>query len=173
MTTATEKTTRTFLIDRSHSEVTFQVRHLVTRVRGRFSDFEGTIEYDPADPTRSAVDVSIQASSIETAESQRDAHLRSADFFAVIVSDDPEIRPAHLPASLRARDRVAAPFAGIHSAVGDSSGEPPPPVTLEALERGHIEAALRTTCGHRAQAARMLGISERNLYRKLREYGIG
>jgi polyisoprenoid-binding protein YceI len=82
MATATEQTTRTFAIDKAHSEVTFQVRHLVTRVRGRFSDFEGTIEYDAPDPTRSSVDVSIQAASIDTAESQRDAHLRSADFFA-------------------------------------------------------------------------------------------
>lgn len=82
MATSTEKTTRTFGIDKSHSEVTFQVRHLVTRVRGRFSDFEGTIEYDAGDPTRSFVDVSIQAASIDTAEAQRDAHLRSADFFS-------------------------------------------------------------------------------------------
>jgi polyisoprenoid-binding protein YceI len=81
MATATEETTRTFAIDKAHSEVTFQVRHLVTRVRGRFSDFEGTIEYDAADPTRSSVDVAIQAASIDTAEAQRDAHLRSADFF--------------------------------------------------------------------------------------------
>ena len=81
MTSATQTATRTFVIDKSHSEVTFQVRHLVTRVRGRFSDFEGSLEYDAADPTRSSVDVAIQASSIDTAEAQRDAHLRLADFF--------------------------------------------------------------------------------------------
>jgi DNA-binding NtrC family response regulator len=40
------------------------------------------------------------------------------------------------------------------------------------MERTHIERALRTTGGHRGNAARMLGISERNLYRKLREYGL-
>jgi two-component system NtrC family response regulator/two-component system response regulator AtoC len=42
--------------------------------------------------------------------------------------------------------------------------------TLEAMERDHIAQALRLTHGHRHQAARLLGISERNLYRKIREY---
>jgi polyisoprenoid-binding protein YceI len=81
MTTATEKTTKTFAIDKAHSEVTFQVRHLLSRVRGRFSEFEGTIEYDKADPARSSVDVVIRATSIDTNDAQRDAHLRSGDFF--------------------------------------------------------------------------------------------
>jgi polyisoprenoid-binding protein YceI len=81
MATATAQATRTYAIDKAHSEVTFQVRHLVTRVRGRFSDYSGTIEYDEADPTRSKVDVRIEAASIDTGEPQRDAHLRSADFF--------------------------------------------------------------------------------------------
>jgi DNA-binding NtrC family response regulator len=44
--------------------------------------------------------------------------------------------------------------------------------TLEQMEREHIARALRATDGHRGHAARMLGISERNLYRKLREYGL-
>lgn len=82
MATAAPATTRTFTIDKAHSEVGFQVRHLVTRVRGRFSDFEGTIEYDQADPTRSSVNVSIVAASIDTREEARDTHLRSADFFS-------------------------------------------------------------------------------------------
>ncbi len=81
MPTATETTTRTFVFDKAHSEVTFQVRHLLSRVRGRFSDFAGTIEYDQADPTRSSVEVVIQAASIDTNDAQRDAHLRSGDFF--------------------------------------------------------------------------------------------
>lgn len=73
--------TRTFTIDKTHSEVVFQVRHLMTRVRGRFSDFEGTIKYDLGDPTASSVNVTIQAASIDTNEPTRDNHLRSADFF--------------------------------------------------------------------------------------------
>jgi polyisoprenoid-binding protein YceI len=82
MTTAAQPTVRTFAIDKSHSEVVFQVRHLVTRVRGRFTSFEGTIAFDQADPSRSTVDVTIQAASIDTAEPARDTHLRSADFFS-------------------------------------------------------------------------------------------
>jgi polyisoprenoid-binding protein YceI len=83
MTTASATTTRTFTFDKAHSEAAFQVRHLVTRVRGRFTDFEGSIAFDESDPTQSSVTFTIQAASIETNQSDRDAHLRSADFFSV------------------------------------------------------------------------------------------
>jgi polyisoprenoid-binding protein YceI len=63
--------------------VTFQVRHLLTKVRGRFSDFDGTINIDAASPERSSVSVTIHAGSIDTNQGDRDKHLRSADFFAV------------------------------------------------------------------------------------------
>ncbi len=76
-------TARTYKIDKSHSEAIFQVRHLVTRVRGRFSDFEGTIVLDEASPEQSSVEFTIQATSIDTNEPDRDKHLRSDDFFAV------------------------------------------------------------------------------------------
>jgi len=73
---------RTFDVDKSHSEVTFQVRHLLTKVRGRFSDFSGTITYDEAHPENASVAIAIQAASIDTNEANRDTHLRSDDFFA-------------------------------------------------------------------------------------------
>jgi polyisoprenoid-binding protein YceI len=76
-------TSRTYKIDKSHSEAIFQVRHLVTKVRGRFSDFEGTVQFDEASPESSSVDFTIQATSIDTNEPDRDKHLRSEDFFAV------------------------------------------------------------------------------------------
>jgi polyisoprenoid-binding protein YceI len=82
MSTATATATRTFSIDTSHSEVTFQVRHLLTKVRGRFSDFSGTIEFDAANPASSTVTFSIQAASIDTNEPNRDAHLKGDDFFS-------------------------------------------------------------------------------------------
>ena len=82
MTTAAATTT-TYNIDKAHSEVTFQVRHLLTKVRGRFSDFAGTIQYDEARPENSVVEFTIQATSIDTSEKDRDTHLRSADFFEV------------------------------------------------------------------------------------------
>jgi polyisoprenoid-binding protein YceI len=74
-------TTRTFTIDKAHSEAVFQVRHLITKVRGRFSEFNGQIEFDEEQPERSAVAVTIDAASIDTSEPDRDKHLRSADFF--------------------------------------------------------------------------------------------
>jgi polyisoprenoid-binding protein YceI len=76
-------TTTTYNIDKAHSEVAFRVRHLLTKVRGRFSDFNGTIEYDEESPERSLVNVEVRAASIDTNEHDRDAHLRSADFFDV------------------------------------------------------------------------------------------
>jgi polyisoprenoid-binding protein YceI len=82
MSTVTASTVRTFQVDKSHSEVTFQVRHLITKVRGRFSEFAGSIEFDREQPANSKVNVAIQAASIDTAEPNRDNHLRSDDFFA-------------------------------------------------------------------------------------------
>ena len=81
MTTTTG--TRTYKIDKSHSEAIFQVRHLLTKVRGRFTDFEGAIEFVESDPQQSNVHFTVNAKSIDTAEPDRDTHLRSADFFDI------------------------------------------------------------------------------------------
>lgn len=72
----------TWTIDASHTHVGFAVKHLmISTVRGRFSDVRGSVELDPAkDPV---VDVQIGTASIHTGDEKRDAHLRSADFFAV------------------------------------------------------------------------------------------
>jgi polyisoprenoid-binding protein YceI len=75
--------TRTFDIDKTHSDAAFQVRHLISKVRGRFTDFEGTVSFDEAEPRNSTVSFTIQAASIDTGVKDRDAHLRSNDFFAV------------------------------------------------------------------------------------------
>lgn len=70
--------------DLSHSSINFHVRHLmVSKVHGRFAAWSGTLELDEQDLTRSRFDVTIDASSIETKEDKRDAHLRSADFLDV------------------------------------------------------------------------------------------
>jgi polyisoprenoid-binding protein YceI len=72
----------TWTIDPVHSSVEFAVRHLmITTVKGRFTDVQGTVVLDEADPARSSADITIGAASIDTREAQRDAHLRSADFF--------------------------------------------------------------------------------------------
>jgi polyisoprenoid-binding protein YceI len=83
MTPTTATAVRTFSIDPTHSEVGFQVRHLLTKVRGRFTDFTGAIQFDEAHPEQSTLTFSIKAASIDTGAPDRDAHLRSADFFAV------------------------------------------------------------------------------------------
>ena len=71
-------------IDTTHSSVGFVVRHMVvSKVRGTFGAFKGTIAYDPARIERSTVEVEIDVNSIDTREPKRDAHLRSADFFDV------------------------------------------------------------------------------------------
>jgi polyisoprenoid-binding protein YceI len=74
---------KTYAIDKAHSEATFQVRHLVTKVRGRFTDLGGSVPVDEAEPSRSSVAFTIQAASIDTGTPDRDAHLRSEDFFHV------------------------------------------------------------------------------------------
>src|SRR6185295_3869824 len=73
----------TFTIDPSHSEVTFQIRHLVSQVRGRFNEFSGTVQMDPKNLPGSSVEFQIKATSIDTNAPDRDKHLRSADFFDV------------------------------------------------------------------------------------------
>ena len=76
-------TVGTWQIDPVHSEVAFVVRHMmVSKVRGRFDKFEGTIITAP-DPLDSTVTASIDLSSVNTGQEQRDAHIRSADFFEV------------------------------------------------------------------------------------------
>jgi polyisoprenoid-binding protein YceI len=70
--------------DHAHSSVEFTVRHLlVSKVRGRFTKWNGTIEIDEQDLSRSRVEVEIDVASVDTHEAQRDAHLRSSDFFEV------------------------------------------------------------------------------------------
>ena len=83
MSTTTAVAARTFAIDKTHSEAAFQVRHLISKVRGRFTDFAGSVVFDEAEPSRSSVTFTIQAASIDTGTPDRDAHLRSADFFSV------------------------------------------------------------------------------------------
>jgi polyisoprenoid-binding protein YceI len=73
---------RTFVIDKAHSEAMFQVRHLITKVRGKFSEFDGVIQFDEANPSASSVTFSVKTASVDTSEADRDKHLRSPDFFS-------------------------------------------------------------------------------------------
>jgi polyisoprenoid-binding protein YceI len=83
-TTAAAAALTTWTIDPAHSHVEFAVRHLmISTVKGRFGVVTGTVKTDDADPAKGEVEVSIDAASIDTREAQRDAHLKSADFFHV------------------------------------------------------------------------------------------
>ena len=72
----------TWTIDASHSEVGFTVRHLMSKVRGQFRTFEGTLTVAD-NPLESSVTATIDLSSVDTRNEQRDNHLRSNDFFSV------------------------------------------------------------------------------------------
>ncbi len=72
----------TWKIDNAHTVIEFAVRHMmISTVRGRFERFDGSVDFNTADPASSSVEVKIEAASINTNEPQRDHHLRSADFF--------------------------------------------------------------------------------------------
>lgn len=74
---------QTFEIDPVHSSVGFSIRHIVSNVKGRFTEFAGTVVYDPKKIENSSVSVTIQAPSIDTDNEKRDNHLKSPDFFEV------------------------------------------------------------------------------------------
>jgi polyisoprenoid-binding protein YceI len=83
-TLAPQSTTTTWNIDPAHSVAEFKVKHMmVTNVKGQFTAVTGALVLDEADVTRSRVEATIDAASLTTREPQRDAHLRSADFFDV------------------------------------------------------------------------------------------
>ena len=73
-----------YQIDPSHSSASFSIKHMmIAKVHGGFEKISGKLNYDPANVTRSSVEVVIEAASINTREAQRDTHLKSADFFDV------------------------------------------------------------------------------------------
>jgi polyisoprenoid-binding protein YceI len=82
--------TGTWNVDKVHSETGFQVRHLMSKVRGSFGDFAGRIQIDTAKPEASSVEFTIKVASIDTKEPKRDGHLKSPDFFDA--EKFPEIR---------------------------------------------------------------------------------
>lgn len=82
-TTAAELT-GTYALDVTHTRLGFTARHaMVTKVRGQFDEFEGEAVVDTAVPSNSSVKVTIKAASVTTGQEQRDAHLKTPDFFDV------------------------------------------------------------------------------------------
>jgi polyisoprenoid-binding protein YceI len=89
MTATVEKapaagTRTTWKLDPSHTTVEFSAKHLmISTVKGRITDIEGTIDIDEKDPRNSSVEATLKAASLDTRTDQRDQHLRSADFLDV------------------------------------------------------------------------------------------
>jgi len=75
----------TWKIDPDHSSIGFKIKHLmVSNVKGSFEKYNGTVDLNETDITKSKVDVSIETASINTNVELRDGHLKSADFFDVV-----------------------------------------------------------------------------------------
>ena len=99
-----------YVVDTGHSSINFAVTHMmVSQVKGGFTDYLGNLKYDPADLSKTEVDVTIQTASVNTGLEQRDNHLRSADFF------DAEKNPKITFKSVLAK----ADESGIITVVGD------------------------------------------------------
>ena len=73
---------QTYDIDSSHSSAQFSVRHMmISNVKGEFTKVSGSIAYDPANPSASKIDATLDTTTINTRDAKRDAHLKSPDFF--------------------------------------------------------------------------------------------
>ena len=87
---AQETLTGDYTLDFAHTRVGFWARHaMVSKVRGQFNKFDGSVHLDAENPANSHIELTIQAASIDTRNPDRDAHLRSNDFFAM--EEHPEI----------------------------------------------------------------------------------
>jgi polyisoprenoid-binding protein YceI len=81
---AAQAAPETFKIDPAHSSVEFKIRHLgISWVTGVFKDFEGTVVYDEADPSKNSIEVTVKADSVDTSNSMRNDHLKKPEYFNV------------------------------------------------------------------------------------------
>ncbi|HVC13772.1 MAG TPA: YceI family protein, partial [Acidimicrobiales bacterium] len=122
--------TGTYKIDPSHSRIGFVARHaMVTKVRGSFNEFDGAGYFDAEDPAASHLELTIKAASIDTRNADRDAHLRSNDFFSM--DEYPEITFAS--------SSVEAAGAGTYRVTGDLTIKGvTKPVTLDLEFTGDV-----------------------------------
>jgi polyisoprenoid-binding protein YceI len=80
----TQTSTTTWNIDPAHTSVEFKVKHMmIANVKGHFSKVSGVLTRNESDPAKDRIEATIEAGSIQTRDEQRDAHLKSADFFHV------------------------------------------------------------------------------------------
>jgi polyisoprenoid-binding protein YceI len=128
--TATIPTAESWTIDTVHSSIGFRVRHMViSKVNGRFTRWSGTLVLDGENLAGSRVDVTIDAASVDTHEPQRDAHLRSADFFDAETFPTLEFRSRRVERKGEDRYRVSGDLT-IHGVTRE--------VVLEVEEGGRV-----------------------------------
>ncbi|HUJ27675.1 MAG TPA: YceI family protein [Myxococcales bacterium] len=145
----------TWNIDTTHSAIHFSVRHMVvSKTRGRFTKWSGQISFDPADPAASSVQVTIDPASVNTEEAQRDAHLRSAEFFDVEKYPQATFRSTKVQEAGEGRYRVSGDLT-IHGVTK--------PVVLETIFEG---SAKDPWGGERAGFAASVTLDRR-------EFGLG
>ena len=122
----------TWDIDPAHTSVQFSVRHLmISNVRGELRKVAGTVRADDQDPTRSVIEATIDAASVDTREAKRDEHLRSADFLDVEHYPTITFRSKKIEKTGDARYKVVGDLTlhGVtHEVTLDVDG-PTPPVT--------------------------------------------
>src|SRR5258708_13198680 len=71
----------TYVVDKNHSEAKFEIRHMMSRVSGKFDDFAATVNIDPANAPASSVTFSMKTASVNTGNEGREKHLRTEAFF--------------------------------------------------------------------------------------------
>jgi len=98
-------TAGTWVIDPSHSEIGFTVRHLMSKVRGKFEEFEGSVVVAD-EPGASVATATIQLASINTGTQQRDDHLRSGDFFNA--AETPQMTFTSTDLKIEGEDKITA-----------------------------------------------------------------
>ena len=129
-TTALADITGDYTIDPSHTRLGFVARHaMVTKVRGQFTGFSGTAHVDTANPAESTVSITIDATTVDTGNADRDGHLRSGDFFGT--DENPEIT---FVSTQVARDGGTWTITGDLTIKGTSK-----PVTIEFDEVGSAQ----------------------------------
>jgi polyisoprenoid-binding protein YceI len=90
----------TYQLDPSHSSINFSVKHMmIAKVHGGFEKMSGVLSYDPKNPTATTVEVNIEVASINTRDTARDTHLKSAEFF------DAEKYPSIIYKSVRVQEK--------------------------------------------------------------------
>jgi polyisoprenoid-binding protein YceI len=100
----------TYQIDKVHSNAQFTVRHLMSKVTGKFNDVEGIVLIDRAKPEASSVEFKIKTATINTAENKRDEHLRSADFFDAAKYPEITFKSTKIKATGKDTYQVTGPF---------------------------------------------------------------